>query len=186
MLKAITIGAAALAVIIAGVLAYAATRPDRFAVQRSITIRAPAEALFPLINDLRAFNSWNPFDKQEGIKASFEGPQAGKGARYAFDSRQAGTGSIEIVDTAPPARVVMRLLMTKPLAADNRVTFLLEQVGDPASKQTRVTWRMEGDSPFVGKLIQVFLDMDKMVGSQFETGLADLKALAERPTSASR
>jgi hypothetical protein len=76
--------------------------------------------------------------------------------------------------------------MTKPLAADNRVTFLLEQVGDPASKQTRVTWRMEGDSPFVGKLIQVFLDMDKMVGSQFETGLADLKALAERPTSASR
>jgi hypothetical protein len=183
MLKAIAIGAAALAVIIAAVLAYAATRPDRFEVQRSISVRAPAETIFPLINDLRAFNSWNPFDKKEGIKASFSGPQAGKGARYAFESRQAGTGSIEIIDNAPPNRVTMRLLMSKPLAADNRVTFLLEPQGDTAAKETRVTWRMEGDTPFIGKVIQVFLNMDKMVGGEFETGLADLKGLAERPAA---
>ncbi|MCC6779598.1 MAG: SRPBCC family protein [Hyphomicrobiales bacterium] len=188
MLKAITIGAAVLAVIIAGILAYAATRPDRFAVERSIVIAAPAETIFPFINDLRSFNSWNPFDKKEGIKGDFSGPPAGKGARYSFDSRRAGTGSIEIIDTAPPTRVSMRLLMSKPMAADNRVTFLLEPLGgpaaDPVAKQTRVTWRMEGASPFIGKLVQVFLDMDKMVGGEFATGLADLKALAERPAAA--
>ena len=95
---------------------------------------------------------------------------------YAFESSQAGTGRIEIADAAPPSRVTMRLTMIKPLAADNRVHFILQPQGD----MTRVTWAMDGDVPFVGKLIHLFVDMDRMVGQEFANGLAELKVKAER------
>lgn len=166
-----------IAVVVVAVLAYAATRPDRFEVQRSASIRASADRIFPLINDLRTFNTWNPFDKKDpSIKGTYSGPESGKGAAYAFESSQAGTGRIEIADVAAPSRVTMRLTMTKPLAADNRVQFILQPQGDT----TRVTWAMDGDVPFVGKLIHLFIDMDRMVGQEFAAGLAELKARAER------
>jgi Polyketide cyclase / dehydrase and lipid transport len=177
MLKIVTIGAGVLGVIVAAVLAYAATRPDRFEVQRSTSIRASAERIFPLINDLRTFNTWNPFDKKDpNMKGTYSGPESGKGAAYAFESSQAGTGRIEIADAAPPSRVTMRLTMMKPLAADNRVQFILQPQGDT----TRVTWAMDGDVPFIGKLIHLFVDMDRMVGQEFAAGLAALKAKAEQ------
>jgi hypothetical protein len=183
MFKILTIGAAVIAVIIAVVLAYAATRPDRFQVRRSTSITASADKIFPLINDLRAFNTWNPFDKKDpNIKGTYSGPSSGKGASYGFESTKAGTGSIEIVDIAPASRVTMRLIMIKPIAADNRVEFTLE----PQGGTTRVTWEMDGEAPFVGKVIHLIFNMDKMVGKDFEAGLADLKALAERSSSASR
>ena len=166
-----------IAVVVAAVLAYAATRPDQFEVQRSTSIRASADKVFPLINDLRTFNTWNPFDKKDpNIKGTYSGPESGKGAAYEFESSQAGTGRIEIADAAPPSRVTMRLTMIKPLAADNRVQFILQPQGDT----TRVTWAMDGDVPFVGKLIHLFIDMDRMVGQEFAAGLAELKARAER------
>jgi Polyketide cyclase / dehydrase and lipid transport len=166
-----------IAAIVVAVLAYATTRPDRFEVQRSASIRASADRIFPLINDLRTFNTWNPFDKKDpNVKGTYSGPESGRGATYAFESSQAGTGRIEIADAAPPSRVTMRLVMTKPLAADNRVQFILQPQGDT----TRVTWAMDGDVPFVGKLIHLFIDMDRMVGQEFTAGLAELKAKAER------
>ncbi len=172
---AIAVGLIAIAVVV--VLVFAATRPDRFEVQRSASIRAPADKIFPLINDLRAFNTWNPFDKKDpSIKGSYSGPESGKGATYAFESRQAGSGRIEIAEAAPPSRVTMRLVMSKPIAADNRVQFTLQPQGDA----TRVTWAMDGDVPFVGKIIHLFVDMDRMVGQEFAAGLADLKTQAER------
>ena len=162
---------------IAAVLAYAATQPDRFEVQRSTSIRASAERIFPFINDLRTFNTWNPFDKKDpSTKGTYSGPESGKGAAYAFESSQAGTGRLEIADAASPSRVTMKLSMTKPLAADNRVQFILQPQGDT----TRVTWAMDGDVPFVGKLIHLFVDMDRMVGQEFAAGLAELKVKAER------
>jgi len=180
MLKIIAIGAAVVVGIIAVVLAYAATRPDRFQIQRSTSIRASADRIFPLINDLRAFNSWNPFEKKDpNGKGTYAGPPSGAGAGYAFESTQAGTGRLEIVDIAAPSRVTMRLIMLKPLHADNRVDFTLEPQGDA----TRVTWAMDGQVPFVGKVIHLFVDMDKMVGWDFEAGLADLKALTEKSSS---
>jgi Polyketide cyclase / dehydrase and lipid transport len=180
MLKIITIGAAVVAVFIAVVLAYAATQPDRFQVQRSTDIKASADKIFPLINDLRTFNTWNPFDKKDpSIKGSYGGPASGKGASYAFESAKAGTGSIEIVDTAPPSKVTMKLIMSKPIAADNRVQFTLE----PQGSTTRVTWAMDGQVPFVGKVIHLILNIDKMAGGEFEAGLADLKALTEKSSS---
>jgi hypothetical protein len=182
VLKTIVTSLAVIVVLIAVVAAYAATQPDQFKIQRSASIKAPAETIFPLINDLRVMNSWNPFDKQDpDIKGSYSGPAAGKGARYAFESRQAGTGSLEIVDTAVPSRVSMRLVMTRPLAADNRVDFTIE----PQGSATLVTWAIRGESPFLAKVLHLVFNMDKMVAGQFEKGLADLKAIAEKssPTS---
>jgi carbon monoxide dehydrogenase subunit G len=166
--------------IIAAVLAYAATGPDRFQVRRSTSIKASADAIFPRINDLHAFNSWNPFDKKDpNTKGTYSGPASGKGASYGFESSKTGTGSIEIVDAAPPSRITMKLTMIRPIAADNRVEFTLEPQGDT----TRVTWAMDGGVPFVGKVIHLIFNMDKMVGQDFEAGLADLKALSEKTSS---
>ena len=180
MLKILTIGAVVVAAIIAVVLAYAAMQPDRFQVQRSTRIKAAANKIFPLIDDLHAFNTWNPFDKKDpNIKGAYSGPSSGKGASYAFESTKAGTGSIEIVDTVPASRVTMKLTMIKPIKADNRVVFTLEPEGDT----TRVTWAMDGGVPFVGKVIHLIFNMDKMVGRDFEAGLAELKALTEISSS---
>jgi hypothetical protein len=181
MLKFLVIGAAVVAAVIVVVLAYAATRPDRFAVHRSTSINASASRIFPLIEDLRAFNTWNPFDKKDpNMKGTYSGTPSGKGARYAFKSSKAGTGSIEIVDTMPDSRVTMKLTMIKPIKADNRVIFTLE----PQGNTTHVTWSMDGDVPFVGKVIHLIFNMDKMVGGDFDAGLAQLKTLAESSPSA--
>jgi Polyketide cyclase / dehydrase and lipid transport len=177
MFRIVRIVASVVAAFIVAVLAYAATQPDRFEVQRSTSIRASANQIFPLINDLRTFNTWNPFDKKDpNVKGTYSGPESGKGAAYAFESSQTGTGRIEIADMAPPSRVTMRLTMIKPLAADNRVQFILQ----PQGEMTRVTWAMDGEVPFVGKLIHLFVDMDRMVGQEFAAGLAELKVRAER------
>jgi hypothetical protein len=180
MLKTFAIGAGAVAVLIAVFLAYATTMPDRFHVERSTSIKASADRIFPQINDLHAFNTWNPFDKKDpNIKGIYSGPSSGRGASYAFESGKAGTGVIEIIETAVPSQVIMRLTMLKPIYADNRVTFTLEPAGD----SSRVTWAMDGGVPFVGKILHMIFSMDKMVGTDFEAGLADLKALVEKPSS---
>ncbi|MEJ5989969.1 SRPBCC family protein [Ramlibacter sp. PS3R-8] len=161
---------------IAAVLAYAATRPDTFRVARSATVQAPPEKLHALINDLHAFNTWNPFEKGDPRnRGEYSGPQAGPGATYVFGGGSAGDGTLRILDSTP-THVRMELHMVKPMEARNVVQFMLQ----PRGNATDVTWQMEGANPFLGKLIHVFLDMDRMVGGQFESGLADLKQRAER------
>jgi len=173
MLKTIAMVAAAA---VGGVLAYAATRPDNFHVARSTTVQAPAAKLHGLINDLHQFNTWNPFEKGDPqARGQYAGPAAGPGATYEFGGGKSGSGSLRILDSAP-TRVSMELHMREPLEARNHVQFTLQPRGDA----TEVTWSMDGATPFIGKVIHVFIDMDKMVGSQFESGLADLKQRAER------
>ena len=173
MLKTI---AAVAAAGVGAVLLYAATRPDSFRVARSITVQAPAGKLHALIADLHQFNTWNPFEKGDPqARGEYAGPATGAGATYAFGGGKAGSGSLRILDSAP-TRVSMELHMREPLEARNHVQFTLQPRGDA----TEVTWSMEGPSPYVSKLIGVFMDMDRMVGSQFESGLADLKQRAER------
>jgi hypothetical protein len=164
-------------VLVAGVLVFAATKPDTFRVQRTASINASAERIFPLINDLHRFNTWNPYEKKDpAIKGSYSGTESGKGARYAFDgNKDVGKGSLEITESAAPTRVAMQLRMTAPMQADNNIEFTLERRGTATS----VTWSMHGGMPFVAKLMSVFVDMDKMIGKDFETGLANLKAVAE-------
>ncbi len=171
------ITAIAAALLVGGVLTLAAMRPDHFRVQRTATIQAPPERIFPLINDLRRFNAWNPFEKKDpGAKGSYAGAVSGKGAAYAFEGAEMGRGRIEIIDSLPSSEVRMKLDMRAPIAASNVVEFTLH----PDAGGTRVTWAMQGPVPYLAKIIHLFIDVDAMVGREFETGLATLKAMVER------
>jgi uncharacterized protein YndB with AHSA1/START domain len=176
MLKVIGIIGAFLLVAATVVLVLAAMKPNTFRVARTAGIKAPPEKIFPLIADLHQFNRWNPFEKKDpSVKGSYRGPAAGKGAAYAWESKQVGTGSMEIVEAAAPSKVALKLDFVKPFEAHNAVEFTLVPKGD----ETEVTWAMNGPVPFMAKVIHVIIDMDRMVGRDFEAGLADLKALAE-------
>jgi uncharacterized protein YndB with AHSA1/START domain len=170
-----------LAVAIAAALVYAATAPDLFVISRSAVIAAPAERIFPLINDLHAQAQWSPFEKDPHMKRVHRGAPAGKGAIYEWDgNRQVGAGRIAITDSLPPSRVSLALDMARPFEAHNKVDFVLEQQGAAAAKGvTKVTWAMQGRQPFMAKLMSLFINCDKMVGGEFERGLAKLKAIAE-------
>jgi len=170
--------AIALVVLVVALVAYAATKPDAFRVQRSTGINAPAERIFPLIANLKSMNTWNPFvEPDPAIKIAYSGPDSGKGAAHTWSGNsKVGEGRIEITDAAPSSRVTMRLDMLKPMKASNLVEFTLQPTGD----STAVSWAMSGRQPFMAKLMTVFIDCDKMVGSQFEKGLGKLKAIAER------
>jgi len=165
------------ALAVAGLLVFAATRPDTFTLRRSLLIQAPPGKLHALINDMRAFNTWNPYDKKDpAMQGSYSGPAAGPGARYAFKGNQdVGEGSLEITASAPN-QVGMRLDMSAPMEARNQITFTLV----PRGQGTEVTWAMEGACPFIAKLMGVFINMDTMIGRDFEAGLASLKAIAEK------
>jgi uncharacterized protein YndB with AHSA1/START domain len=166
-----------IAVAVAAVLLYAATRPGSFSLQRSTTISAPPEKIHALINDVKAFNTWNPFAlKDPAIKLRYEGAPSGPGAAYAWESETVGVGRMEIVEATAPSRVAMRLDFEKPMKGSNRVEFRLQPMGT----QTEVTWAMSGPMPYLSKLITTFVSMDKMVGADFEAGLANLKAAAEK------
>lgn len=167
----------AVVLVVAGVLIYAATRPDSFAIQRSASIAAPPDKLFALINDVKAFNTWNPYAlKDPAIKLRYEGAAAGPGAAYAWESEKVGVGRMQIVEAVPAQRVAMQLAFEKPMKATNRVEFTLQ----PEGAATRVTWGMSGPMPYLSKLMTTFFSMEKMVGPDFEAGLANLKAAAEK------
>lgn len=175
MIKTLLIVAA---VLIFGALIFAATKPDTFRVVRSTTIKAPPDKLFPLINDFRAWGTWSPYEKKDpGMKRTFGPVTSGKGAVYAWDgNKEIGQGSMEILESSPSSEVRLKLDFVKPFEAHNVVDFTLKPEGDA----TRVTWAMHGPAPFFSKLMQVFINMDKMVGTDFEAGLANLKAVAEK------
>ncbi|MEO8385590.1 MAG: SRPBCC family protein [Betaproteobacteria bacterium] len=174
MLKIILI---VLVVALVAFLLFVTTRPDTFRVTRSATIQAAPEKLFPMINDMKAFNQWNPYVKKDPkMKGVYSGPTAGPGATYTFEgNKDAGKGSIAVTDSSPNSKVVMQLKMTDPVEISNVVTFTLQ----PEGAATRLTWAMDGPVPYLFKIVHLFMDMDKMVGNDYETGLASLKALAE-------
>ena len=165
---------------VVALLAYAATRPDTFAVERSATIAAPASKLFPLINDMRSFNTWNPYvQKDPAMKGAYSGPSAGAGSAFDFHgNKDAGKGRIAITGSTEPSLVSMQLDMEEPFEGHNAIDFKLVPEGEAA---TRVTWSMHGPSSFLPKLMGIFINMDQMIGKDFEAGLASLKALAEKP-----
>jgi polyketide cyclase/dehydrase/lipid transport protein len=169
-----------LAALVAGLLLYAASRPDEFRVQRSVRIAAPAPQVHALIHDLQRFNTWNPYNRKDpDVKGQYSGPAAGPGAAYAFQgNKDVGKGSLTILDSQPPQRVTMRLDMLAPFEGHNQIDFTLVPAG-AASDATDVTWAMHGPASFVPKLMGIFFDMDKMIGRDFEAGLLNLKAAAE-------
>ena len=178
MLKVISIVGIAVVVALATVLVYAATKPDTFRVERSASIKAPPEKIFALINDFQSWDLWSPWEKKDpAMKRSFSGPTSGKGAVYEWEGNSnVGKGRMEIADTSPPSALTLKLDFVKPMEAHNVVDFTLEPDGD----STRITWAMHGPVPYLAKIMHVFLDVDSMVGKDFEAGLANLKAAAER------
>jgi hypothetical protein len=175
MLKIIAI---VITVFIAGVLIFAATKPDTFRVQRSAAVKAPPENIFALINDFKSWTSWSPWEKKDpAMKRTWGAVTSGKGAQYAWEGNgEVGQGSMEITQSVPSSKVVLKLDFVKPMEGHNTVEFILEPKGDT----TNVTWSMQGPTPYFAKIIHVFLNMDKMVGGDFEAGLANMKAAAER------
>ena len=175
MLKTIALVIVAL---IAGVLIFAATKPDSFSVQRSATIKAPPEKIFAVLNDFHRWTEWSPWEKLDpAMKRTLGGAANGKGASYAWEGNsKAGAGRMEIIESVPASKVGIQLDFVKPFEGHNIAEFTLTPQGDA----TQVNWRMHGPAPFVSKLMQVFVSMDTMIGKDFEEGLANLKAVAER------
>ena len=166
-----------LALAIAGVLIYAATRPDSFRIERSATMKAPPEKIASFINDFHRWTVWSPWEKIDpALKRTYSGAESGKGAAYAWEGNSnVGAGRMEISETSP-SKTVIKLDFLKPLEAHNTAEFTL---APGAQGETKVTWAMFGPSPYVSKLIGIFFNMDRMVGGQFEQGLANLKAASE-------
>jgi uncharacterized protein YndB with AHSA1/START domain len=178
MLRILAIIVVVILVVIAGILIYAATRPDSFRVQRSVGIKAPPQKIFPLIDDLKAWAGWSPYEKKDpAMKRSFGPITAGKGATYEWEgNKNVGQGRMEILEATPPGKVLIKLDFQKPLEAHNMAEFTLEPKGDT----TLATWAIYGPSAFVTKVMGLFIDIDNMIGNDFEAGLADLKAAAEK------
>jgi hypothetical protein len=177
MFETLAIAGGVVLVAVVAILIYAATRPATFRVQRQASIDAPAETIFPLINDFGAWAGWSPWEKRDPeLKRTRSGPAAGKGAVYAWEgNRNVGAGRMEILDAPAPSRVTIRLDFLRPFEAHNIAEFTLEPIG----RSTLVTWVMTGPNLFISKLMSLFISMDRMVGKDFETGLKNLKALAE-------
>lgn len=175
MLKKILIAAVALIAVLVIVIA---TRPGDFRVTRSAKVSAPPAAVFPHVNDLAKWNAWSPWVKIDPqMKVTQEGPASGTGAisRWAGNSN-VGEGSMTIVESRPNELVRFRLDFLKPMAGtcDAEFTFA------PQGNDTLVTWSMTGKNNFIAKAISLFMDCDKMVGGQFEQGLAEMKSVVER------
>ena len=170
-------GGLALLAAIVLLLVYASTRPDEFRVERKLRIDAPADKLWPLIGELRAFNRWNPYERKDPkIKGSHSGPATGIGSRYAWEGDKIGVGSLEIIGQQPGQAVQMKLDFVKPFEAHNQAEFRLVPQPDGS---TEVIWAMHGPSNFISKVMGVVINMDQMVGRDFEQGLSNLQQLAK-------
>lgn len=182
MLKIIAIIAVVLAVGIAGILAFAATKPDTFRVERTLAIKAPAEAIYPLIADFHRWTSWSPYESRDpDMKRTYGGSEQGKGAIYGWDgNNKIGSGRMEILEAAPPSKIRIKLDFARPFEAHNIAEFTMQPQGQATNVTTNVTWTMYGPAPFMAKIMHVFINMDKMVGTDFEAGLVNLKKLTEK------
>jgi uncharacterized protein YndB with AHSA1/START domain len=165
------------ALLISVLLAYASSKPDVFSVERSAVIAAPADKVFALINDFHAWQTWSPWAAKDlAAKAEFSGSPKGMGAGFAWDgNRQVGKGRMEIVESVPAERVAIKLDFEKPFEGHNKAVFTLA----PDSGGTRVQWVMTGPMPLISKVMCSFMDMDKMIGRDFEAGLENMRRVAE-------
>jgi hypothetical protein len=159
-------------------LVLAAFRPDNFRISRSLEINAPAARIFPLIMDFTRWAEWSPYEKLDpAMKRQIGETNRGKGATYGWSgNNKVGEGSMTISEVRLDSLVAIDLSIKRPMKAENEVNFTLE----PSSHGTLVTWQMDGRQSYVGKLMGLFMNVDRMVGSQFEQGLASLKLIAER------
>jgi carbon monoxide dehydrogenase subunit G len=177
MRKTLTIILAVVAVLLIAILCFAATKPDSFRVERSVSIKAPPEKIVALIDDFHKWGSWSPWEKLDpAMQRTFSGAPSGTGAAYAWTGNsKVGAGHMEILD-ASPSKVTIKLDFLKPFEGHNTAEFTLQPNGD----STRVTWAMYGPSPYMSKVMGTIFNMDNMIGKDFTTGLANMKRVAEQ------
>jgi hypothetical protein len=171
------IGIGVVVIVLLALVAYIATRPTDFRYERSAQISAPRDVVFAIINDLRQWGRWSPYDKRDpNMKKNFEGPSSGPGAIYTWNGNSdVGEGRLTIVESKPGELVSMKLDFSRPFKCSNEVNFKLA----PSDSGTRVSWIMDGKYNFMTKTMSLFMDMDKMVGKDFEQGLANLNSVAQ-------
>jgi hypothetical protein len=178
MLKRIALIAGGLLLVLLVVIA---TRPGQMHVERSLPMPVAPQVVHTLLNDFRAWPSWSPWEKLDPeMKRELSGAPQGVGAKYAWSGNdQVGSGNMEIVESKPE-QIKIRLEFKEPFAATNITTFALAPAPAPSGAAgTRVTWAMDGENNFVSKAMGLFMDMDALIGKDFEAGLANLGALAE-------
>lgn len=187
--------------VLAGVAAFILMQPKEFRVTRSATIDAPPKAVFDRINNLKNWEVWSPWAKLDpAANTSYEGPIAGIGARFKWSSKvsKVGVGQLEIVDSHPTSEIDLKLEMQKPFAAANLIVFTLSPASDETPsrsgwwfsrllgfgsnepQRTLVTWTMIGKNTLISKFMSIFMNCDKIVGSQFEEGLTNLQSLFKK------
>jgi uncharacterized protein YndB with AHSA1/START domain len=178
MSEVLVIIAVILAIAIAAVLILAATKPTTLRVQRSVSINAPPERIFSLISDFHQCVTWSPYEQKDpAMKRTYSGTERGRGAVYAWDGdKNVGSGRMEILDVSAPSKIVIKLDFFKPFEGHNTAEFTMLPQGDG----THVTWLMHGPANFMSRLIQVFMNLDNLIGKDFEAGLANLKTITEK------
>jgi Polyketide cyclase / dehydrase and lipid transport len=174
MIMKILIG---LAVIVVGFVAIVATQPSEFRVVRTATIAAPAPAVFAQVNDFHNWEAWNPWAKIDpAMKQAYEGAPAGTGAVYTWSgNKEAGEGRMTLIESRPSDLIRVQLEFLKPFRGTSIAEFTFKPEGD----HTVVTWSMTGRNNFIAKAVHLFMDMDKMIGGNFEKGLAQMKSVVE-------
>jgi len=178
MFEVIIIIAIVLAVAIAAILILAATKPDTFRIERRAVINAPAERIFSVLSDFHQWGGWSPWEtKDPDMKRNFSGAERGRGAVYGWEGdKNVGTGRMEILEANAPSKLAIKLDFFKPFEAHNTAEFTML----PQGNATNVHWVMHGPATFMSKVMGVFMNFDKMVGKDFEAGLANLKKLTEK------
>jgi hypothetical protein len=177
-MKIISVIAIVLAIGIAAVLVLGMTKPDTFRVERSLVVKAPAEGIYPLVADFHRWTGWSPYENRDpAMKRSYGGAEQGKSATYAWDgNNNVGAGHMEILEASTPSRLRIKLDFMRPFEGHNTAEFTFVPQGDA----TLVTWTMYGPAPLISRLMQVFINMDTLIGKDFESGLVNLKKLTEK------
>lgn len=168
---------AAVVVVIAAILVYAASRPNTFRVERSAIFKAAPDKVFAQINDFHNWPAWSTWERMDPImKKTHSGTASGVGAKYGWQgNNKVGQGSMEITESIPNSKVMVKLDFLSPMEAHNIGEFIIQ----PEGEGSRLTWAMYGSAPFISKLFGVFVNMDKMIGKDFEDSLTNLKQVVE-------
>ena len=173
MMKKVLIG---LVVLIGAFVAFVAMQPESYTVTRSATIAAGADVVFPLVSDFHSWAKWSPWDEiDKDLKRTYDGAPGAIGSSYGWAGEKTGEGKMTLTAAKPPEAIDIKLEFIKPFAATNEVTFTFV----PTGATTAVTWKMDGHNNLMGKAAGIFMNFDKMVGGDFDKGLAKLKTVAE-------
>lgn len=159
------------------IMALALRKPDEFRVTRSATFKAPVDKIFPYLNNKKLSHQWSPWVRMEPeAQYVFTGPEEGVGAGLTWEGKKTGAGKLVVTESEPNKRVRFRLEFIRPMKAVNTAEYMLMEQGN----STVVTWTMFGPNNFIGKVMSLFMNCEKMVGDQFEQGFRNLKEIVEK------